>query len=357
MEGAIDAAGMLAEGAATARAVEPGHGEARESAHGICANCGIALTGPYCAACGQNSHVHRSLSGFGHDLLHGVFHFEGKIWDTLPLLFWNPGQLTRRYIAGERAKFVSPMALFLFSIFVMFAVFSFGGSSHSPSIKPQDNAEYIEGVRESLAEQQTALKALEAEIAEMPENDPGRRALEASVREAKAEINVLAYMDNKPAPYPEVMQDGETRGGAFMRGMRDALGEGAENQDLLLYKMKTNGYKFSWLLIPLSLPFMWLVTLGVRGHPMYDHAIFVTYSISFMSLLVIVLVLLEMIGISGGILWPAGAVYALFHLYRHLRHSYGRSRIGTVFRLMLLLISIGIVAILFMAFLVATGLM
>jgi hypothetical protein len=35
-----------------------------------------------------------------------------------------PGQLTRRYIEGERARFVSPVALFLFSVFLMFAVFS-----------------------------------------------------------------------------------------------------------------------------------------------------------------------------------------------------------------------------------------
>ena len=49
-------------------------------------------------------------------------HFEGKIWRTLPLLVWRPGELTRRYIDGERAKFVSPIALFLFFVFLMFAV-------------------------------------------------------------------------------------------------------------------------------------------------------------------------------------------------------------------------------------------
>ena len=54
--------------------------------------------------------------------LHGVLHFEGKIWRTLPLLAWKPGELTRRYIDGERARFVSPIALFLFSVFLMFAV-------------------------------------------------------------------------------------------------------------------------------------------------------------------------------------------------------------------------------------------
>jgi hypothetical protein len=51
-----------------------------------------------------------------------VFHFEGKIFRTLPMLVFRPGALTRRYIAGERARFVSPLALFLFTVFAMFAV-------------------------------------------------------------------------------------------------------------------------------------------------------------------------------------------------------------------------------------------
>ena len=42
----------------------------------------------------------------------------------------SPGgraSLTRRYIAGERARFVSPIALFLFSVFLMFAVLNLTG--------------------------------------------------------------------------------------------------------------------------------------------------------------------------------------------------------------------------------------
>lgn len=66
--------------------------------------------------------MHRTLGAFFHDLLHGVFHFEGKIWRTLPLLAWNPGRLTREYIDGRRASYVSPIALFLFSVFLMFAM-------------------------------------------------------------------------------------------------------------------------------------------------------------------------------------------------------------------------------------------
>ena len=58
-----------------------------------------------------------------------MLHLDGKFWRTLPLLAWRPGELTRRYVHGERAKFVSPMAMFLFSVFLMFAVLSIYGLS------------------------------------------------------------------------------------------------------------------------------------------------------------------------------------------------------------------------------------
>ena len=117
--------GDIAQGAMLSRAAEPEHGEGQDDGHTherACLNCGTVLIGSHCHACGQAAHVHRTLGAFFHDLMHGVFHFEGKIWRTLPLLAWNPGRLTREYIDGRRASYVSPIALFLFSVFLMFAV-------------------------------------------------------------------------------------------------------------------------------------------------------------------------------------------------------------------------------------------
>ena len=38
-----------------------------------------------------------------------------------------PGELTRRYVEGQRASFISPIALFLFCVFLMFAAVSMLG--------------------------------------------------------------------------------------------------------------------------------------------------------------------------------------------------------------------------------------
>lgn len=120
--------------AVVARAIEADAGEGEGHTHEAnCLNCGTALIGPHCHHCGQQAHVHRSLHAFFHDLAHGVFHFEGRSWRTLPLLIWKPGELTRRYIDGQRASFVSPIALFLFCVFLMFAVMGWTNSLSEPS--------------------------------------------------------------------------------------------------------------------------------------------------------------------------------------------------------------------------------
>ena len=121
--GELEAVADAVTGGMLGRAVEPGDGETDGHTHEThCLNCGAELTGAFCHQCGQHAHVHRTLSAFFHDFLHGVLHFEGKIWRTLPLLAWKPGELTRRYIDGQRASFVSPIALFLFCVFLTFAV-------------------------------------------------------------------------------------------------------------------------------------------------------------------------------------------------------------------------------------------
>src|SRR4029453_16328637 len=94
----IEAIGDAMTGGLLARAVEPSAGEARadgrtQETH--CLNCGAPLSGPYCHVCGQKAHIRRSLRGFAQDLLQGMFNFEGKIWRTLPLLAWRPGEIGR----------------------------------------------------------------------------------------------------------------------------------------------------------------------------------------------------------------------------------------------------------------------
>ncbi|MFN3473783.1 MAG: DUF3667 domain-containing protein [Blastomonas sp.] len=379
MSDEFEAAGALAEGSLWARVAEPHAGEATAEAHGKCLNCSTVLTGPHCHQCGQAAHVHRSISAFWHDILHGVLHFDGKFWNTLPLLAWKPGHLTRRYVHGERAKFISPMALFLFSIFMMFAIFSYVGS---PDFTGETGGASKNGVnvfsvndwraemRQEIARLEPQIAAGTAELEALPADAPARAGLTARIDDLKREVNGMTYATEGKARYPEALgPGGENMAGMFDFNSNVATGFKAfdtwinkiaakanKNPELLLYKIQSNGYKFAWLLIPLSIPFVWLCTLGKRGHRFYDHAVFTTYSIAFMSLLFIVVTLSVKFNVLTSLVVPAALLYAPFHMYRQLRHAYGTSRIGGVFRLALLLTCTSIVVTLFLSILISLGL-
>ncbi len=236
--------GEAVTGANAGRAIEPAAGEGGDAEEGACRNCRTRLVGRHCHECGQPSHVHRSVSAWWHDVAHSVLHFEGKIWRTLPLLAWRPGELTRRYIAGERAKFVSPMASFLFTVFLMFAVFSLIGAS----IVGLDGGDPEEAAPEVRRAEQR-IRSLEAERqVAVRDRSAGIERIDAALREARMERDVAGAFDGEGQIFGGTIDTGWAR-------LDKGLGKANENPALLGYKLQTNAYKFSWALIPISLPF------------------------------------------------------------------------------------------------------
>lgn len=89
-----------------------------DAAGSSCLNCGGALAGPYCSACGQKvGPLAPTLGYFLHELTHEFLHVDGKIFRSVRLLLTKPGFLTREILLGRRASYVSPIRLYLvFSI-------------------------------------------------------------------------------------------------------------------------------------------------------------------------------------------------------------------------------------------------
>ncbi len=131
------------------------------------------------------------------------------------------------------------------------------------------------------------------------------------------------------------------------------------NPALLLYKLQANAYKFSRALIPLSVPFLWLLFLHRRRYRSeygaYDHLVFVTYSVAFMSMLGITLVLLWAIGLGGGLLQSLVLLVPPVHTYRQFRGAYQLSHWSAIWRAFLLLIFASITSTLFLLLLIALG--
>ena len=401
MDTGIESIGEAVTGGLAARAVEPAAGEPHGDA-GICLNCGSTLLGEFCHRCGQAAHVHRTLSAFGHDLLHGVLHFEGKIWRTLPMLAWHPGQLTRRYVEGERANFVSPLALFLFSVFLMFAAVNWIGTPfHGSSISQPPAEQRAEALREfnkAQAESQAELAALGKKLEQTKAagestsdveqeikgvqleirlqkqalalstrlaDDEEARDRRESERDARqtAEEAAKANADATPTPAGASTDDFVGIDGLppSLHFLETGFNKAKENPKLLLYKLQSNAYKLSWALIPISLPFVWVLFLHRRRYrrqyKAYDHIVFVTYSIAFMSLGFIVLTILGPLKIGPAIAGFAILLVPPIHIYRQLRGAYSLSRFSAAWRTAMLLFFTSISATLFLSLLLVLGLL
>jgi len=335
VSGEIEATRDISTGGIFARAVEPSAGEATQGAHGsgACLNCGTTLTGEFCHMCGQSADVHRNLNSIGHDLLHGVFHFEGKIWTTLPMLFTRPGELTRRYIAGERAKFVSPLALFLFSVFLLFATFEMLKAVSSPDLATQRTGKSLTpvGLKADLKRAEAKEKKLAVERAAIVARRGDTEALDVLLDDVRADLTGLR---NAKAVF-------EGRATDAVKGLRistrlpwldQRVAHATKEPKLFLYKLQSSAYKYSWVLILISTPFIWLLFAFRRDVGLYEHAIFAIYSLSAMSIGAVAL----SIAYTAGIIEPAIGTVALFgppfHMYRQLRGAYGIGRFSAIWR-------------------------
>src|SRR5437868_3186954 len=227
--GEHEAVADAVSGAVVGPALKPRAGEASDghTREANCLNCGAPLAGPFCHECGQHAHVHRTLSAFFHDLIHGVFHLEGKIWRTLPMLARRPGQLTRRYIDGQRASFVSPIALFLFCVFLMFGVIGLTSNSFNSA------EAHAEAVKE-LQKDQTKLAALRNLRAAAAKAGAPTAKFDEKIGDLKGEMTALEAVKDGKIDASTLRIQSELLG-----GISESLGQAAKNPELLFYKVKT----------------------------------------------------------------------------------------------------------------------
>ena len=267
-----------------------------------CADCGTFAPGRHCPACGQKTALDRTLGSMVHGLVHDLTHIDGKLWRTLPLLVTAPGVLTRRYIDGQRTRYVGPNVIFLGSAFLMFLSFNLLPAPQPAPVCKPTQASAVQRVSKAVrGDLERVAPELEALLPEAPPKDvpPVARWLEGHVSPT------------------------------FLASLEQALADPAA----LLGKVKQKAYKMGFLLVPLSLPALWLLVGRRPGVKPYDLAVFALYSIGFMSFLLTAVMLLAG---SGFFAWQLCLALLLtippVHFYLHLRGCFALSPGETLWR-------------------------
>lgn len=196
-----------------------------------CANCGYAFPpdapAEFCPQCGQQNHeINISFGHLIEETLEGLFHFDGKVFQTIKLLLFRPGVLTRRFLAGHRVPYVPPVRLYVFLSFVFFLLLA-------ALSKPEQGGERkVQELANEMAQPTTKQRQLvEQTIRDMAAATPAqrdslRRLLRDSLQQAKGKGGHIGLSYSAP---------GDSVRGAKQDNLRFSFGGldfGLEEEDI-----------------------------------------------------------------------------------------------------------------------------
>ena len=129
-----------------------------------CLNCGTRLIGQYCGHCGQRARSRLiSLWQLLSEAFGDLFEFDSRLWLTLIPLLRRPGQLTRDYLEGRRARYMPPFRTYLVLSVIFFVVAFFD---------PRDDLGLLfEPAPEPTAEEQAQSESAREEVLRELEED------------------------------------------------------------------------------------------------------------------------------------------------------------------------------------------
>ena len=81
-----------------------------------CPNCGLPRNGAFCSHCGQSDRVYaRGLGPVLWELVREAFEVDSRLLRTVGLLFLKPGALAAEFSRNRRARYMTPVRVYLFA--------------------------------------------------------------------------------------------------------------------------------------------------------------------------------------------------------------------------------------------------
>ena len=305
---------------------------------GRCPNCEAALTGAFCANCGQEAHLHHaSTREFLHEFIGHYVAIEGKLWGTMSRLLFRPGALTNEYIRGRRVRFVQPLRIYLTLSLIFFAVLKFTGG--------------FEPVIEDSARPARAA----------PDVERGKAAAEAAIADMEQELKAGAPdgVEPKAAKPERGNQFGPEQFEDMLSGWPrlrqqwhrfDALPQEQQKKVFADAFYRYAPYAI-FCLMPVFALFLKILYLG-SGRRFGEHVLFALHTNAF-AYFVFCAMLLINVGIVDFALW----CWLLLYLPWAMRRVYHRSRFGTFWRWAVLMTSFMICIFVASALSAASGIM
>lgn len=321
-----------------------------------CPNCGTVLEGPYCHVCGQAADTHkRSIGHLIWEATEGLFHLDGRLARTLPLMFFRPGQLARDYMEGRLQRHVPPFRTFLVALLLF--IFAAEHAAHQMVLSderkkaaelaslatPQGRANASAARRaEAAKDLQEALRDAAADRAdELKDRDNQPQWVQAqydrTVAKAQAHYATALHRADRVAQgLPAVGADEEgpnARKTASQGKLKAALRKAEANPEYYWSVLFTWGHRAAILLLPIVGLSLALAYRRRRDIFVYDHLLVAMNLLSFGFLISAVGLILPFSAMG----WWFGLVglWTLVNLFQTLRGAYGSGWVGATAKTLL----------------------
>ena len=317
-----------------------------------CLNCGTTFGGQYCGKCGQRAHSRLiSIWELIRDAFGDLFELDSRLWQTLVPLVIRPGQLTRDYLLGRRARFMPPFRTYLVLSVVFFLVAFFdpreelgllfepaAESTEQAEESDQNAAEIREGVRQELAEQDIIVGGEELPEGLQDEDDGGSVNLKFADGESDFDCDVS---DIESADIPQWLSRRVTP--ERLQVMCERIR--ADDGRALLDKLLDNVPAALFILLPLmALVLRVLYPLSKRYY--VEHLLFVVHYHAFFFLILTLQILFARFATLVGIPENAtdialfgASLYIPVYLFRAMQRVYGQGRFITTLKFIFLVLS------------------
>lgn len=333
-----------------------------------CLNCDAPLSGRYCSQCGQDaSNHHRHIGHMIVDTIEGMFHLDGRLWRTLPALFFRPGTLAKDYMTGKLARHVPPFRTFLVSLLIF--IFVSEGLIHHMTQEAEHQAEaaahtlenpaavHAHGVemlksaakdlseskadaaKERASDLKEADSAAESSVAEVTYNaniaadqaiynkivaDPDKAAredLQGKAHTLQAASDALDKVGDEPA-------QGDASAHELKGDLEAKLRKAFHNPEALTLKMFNWGHRLAVLLLPIMTAALGLIYIYKRQFYLFDHFLVSCNLLSFAFLTNAVVLALPKSIMDWG--FVVVAIWTPINIFMTLRGAYGSGIFGAI---------------------------
>ncbi len=292
----------------------------------LCLNCDTRLRGQYCGNCGQRSRSRLiSIWQLLREAFGDLLELDSRLWrTTLPLLI-RPGQLTRDYLEGRRARYMPPFRTYLVLSVIFFVVAFFD---------PKDDLSlFFEPQPEPTAE----------EIAEREDN--ARIAVEEKDAQLDDEDGIFGDCENASISDEEDMPEWVKKRFTDERIKHICEKNKARGNDNFADAILDNIPVALIVLLPIMAMVLKLLYPLSRRY-FVEHLLFFVHFHAFFFLILTLQILfarlansLSFAGIISTLILVATSFYIPVYLYKAMRHVYGQGHAITIFKYLMLSIA------------------